>query len=642
MQLPTLLAGPIVRRVERRRVCVWLATSIRPSRAELQLWVFRTHDRFKRRLPRPERGERLAVKTTSRTVALAPKLFVTLLLAEPAGDSRVSTLPVNQLIGYDLELRSAGPPSVWTLASLLGQPVTSIAQEGFSLPTFFIQQLDRNTGEGLSLRLLHGSCRKLTAPGEDASIAADQVVAENAAELPTRPAVLMLTGDQIYPDDVPMPVRTHLDELAHELLGRWETIHWRGKTHELRDLTDTDRANLGREVGIDAQRQLFGFGEFAAMYLLAWNEKLWPASFPGLDEDTAEALERSRSALPKLRRLFANTPTYMIFDDHEITDGWNFNQKWERDVYGTELGKQLRDDGLAAYWAFQHWGNAPAKFDDAFVRALDRRHEERSAADRLLFLADWFFASATTPPIVVLDTRTKRSKEQSEGGPPRLLNDDGLDRAARVAAEAGHRAGDVLIVVSAAPVFGVRSFERDVSAARAREEDAELWGNCPQGLREFMTMLSRDLRVGRVVFLSGDRHYGFTTEAVYWLGVGYDNPLWPRDPGAKGISIAQCVSSGLKQRNQSIASSGAFRRKIREIWTDEWLAGDRFPEPPTWTEFIQILSPRSGVGRGPQLEPRTNVGLLSLQAAGVVHALFGVDDGEVVRLGDWEVALPRR
>ncbi len=646
MQLPTLLAGPIVRRVEPRRVCIWLATSIRPSSAELHLWSWRTEDRFKRRLPRPERGDRISTKSSFRTVALAPKLFVTLIFAEPAGDSRITTLPVNQLIGYDIKLRSAGPPSEWTLASLLGEPLTSISYPGFSQPTFFIQHFDRNSGKGLSLRLLHGSCRKLTAAGEDASIAADHIVADSAAELARRPAILMLTGDQIYPDDVPLELRTHLNEISHAFLGTWETIRWRSQTRQLRDLTDTDRAQLGADIRIDAKRQLYGFGEFAAMYLLAWNEKLWPASWASLDDETAQALERSRTTLPKVRRLFANTPTYMIFDDHEITDGWNFNQRWEVGVYQTELGNQLRDNGLAAYWAFQHWGNDSARFDAAFMRATDRWTDDREAACDLLRRNHWLFAAATTPPLIVLDTRTYRGAEGgNEAGPPALIdpNAGGLRAVVETARRAGQRAGDVLLVVSAAPVFGVRSFERAVGAARAREEDAELWGNCPDGLRALMSTLSQELRAGRVVFLSGDRHYGFTTEAVYWLGVGYDNPVWPRDPTAIGISVAQCVSSGLRQRNQSIARSGAFRRKIREMWTDEWLGvGGSVPGPPAWTEFIQILSPRAGGLKGPQLEPQTNVGLVSLHATGIVHTLLGVDDGQVITLGESKADLPRR
>ena len=34
------------------------------------------------------------------------------------------------------------------------------------------------------------------------------------------------------------------------------------------------------------------------------------------------------AGLPKVRRLLANVPTYMTFDDHEVTDDWNINGAW--------------------------------------------------------------------------------------------------------------------------------------------------------------------------------------------------------------------------------------------------------------------------------------------------------------------------
>ena len=36
-----------------------------------------------------------------------------------------------------------------------------------------------------------------------------------------------------------------------------------------------------------------------------------------------------RDALPEARRVFANIATYMICDDHEITDDWNLSQLWK-------------------------------------------------------------------------------------------------------------------------------------------------------------------------------------------------------------------------------------------------------------------------------------------------------------------------
>ena len=42
--------------------------------------------------------------------------------------------------------------------------------------------------------------------------------------------------------------------------------------------------------------------------------------------------------VPIVRRILANVPTYMICDDHEITDDWNLTQEWRNRVLGTNLG----------------------------------------------------------------------------------------------------------------------------------------------------------------------------------------------------------------------------------------------------------------------------------------------------------------
>ena len=55
--------------------------------------------------------------------------------------------------------------------------------------------------------------------------------------------------------------------------------------------------------------------------------------------------------LAKVRRVLANIPTYMMFDDHDFTDDWNLNPMWYDRVYthgsrrhrGSQRARQLRD-----------------------------------------------------------------------------------------------------------------------------------------------------------------------------------------------------------------------------------------------------------------------------------------------------------
>jgi hypothetical protein len=79
-------------------------------------------------------------------------------------------------------------------------------------------------------------------------------------------------------------------------------------------------------------------------------------------------------ALPKVRRTLANVPTYMMLDDHDVTDDWNLNPIWVDRVNNTSLGRTILRNGLASYAVFQDWGNDP-------VRYLNERNDTGPAGD---------------------------------------------------------------------------------------------------------------------------------------------------------------------------------------------------------------------------------------------------------------------
>ena len=92
---------------------------------------------------------------------------------------------------------------------------------------------------------------------------------------------------------------------------------------------------------------------------------LWGSS----DRRGSDLASWSTSAfgLKQVRRALANIPTYMIFDDHEVTDDWNMTREFCNEVYGTELGLRIVQNATGAYALCQHWGNART------VRASDDR-----------------------------------------------------------------------------------------------------------------------------------------------------------------------------------------------------------------------------------------------------------------------------
>ncbi len=544
MSLPEVLAGPLLRRAEPGRVLLWLATS-RPVTVHGEIVSLE-----------PRRGgesPRRLGRGGARRVRLGPRLFVHLVSVMP--DSAVGAFPSNHLLGYDLVLDDAAaagrPPRRLRDLGLLAGP-RAITLGDLPLPSFFLP------ARSPALNLLHGSCRLLHGHGEDALLAADELLAESARDLERRPSALVLTGDQIYGDEVAGPMIGHLTRLGAELLGAGDTTSVPG-VPALDRLPLYGRQELGRKLGFTsgkAANHLFSLGEFAAMYLVAWDEANWPERPP----DSAEALssgghgrrtaarqrhwyaseladlEEARRALPAVRRVLANVPTYMIFDDHDVTDDWNLTREWHDQVWRSPGGRRVVANALAAYWAFQGWGNAPESFDEQFLAVVAAGPGDERF-DRAMWSFDrWSYHAPTDPPMLVLDTRTQRTFD-SERGAARLLGDTELDRVRELARRAGVRAPGPAILVSATPVYGLELQERRqkflVDKVGPYEIDFEAWHSNLKGLCDFMRLVVDELGLRSCVILSGDVHYGLNVQASF----GHDGQL---------VSIAQLVSSGLK------------------------------------------------------------------------------------------------
>jgi hypothetical protein len=528
VSLPEVLAGPLLRRATVHGEIVSLA---------------------------PRRGGdgpgRLG-RGSARRVQLGPRLFVHLVSVLP--DPAVGAFPSDHLLGYDLVLGgdAAGrrPRRLGDLGLLAGPRAVTLGD--LPLPSFFLP------ARSPVLNLLHGSCRLLHGHGEDALLAADELLAESARDLERRPSALVLTGDQIYGDEVAGPLIGHLTRLGAELLGTGDSTSVPG-VPALDRLPPYGRQEPSRELGFTsgkAANHLFSLGEFAATYLVAWDEANWPERLP----DSAEApspdgrggraaarqrhkyateladLEEARRALPAVRRVLANVPTYMIFDDHDVTDDWNLTREWRDQVWRSPGGRRVVANALAAYWAFQGWGNAPESFDEQFLAVVAAGPSDERF-DRAMWSFDrWSYHAPTDPPTLVLDTRTQRSFD-SDRGAARLLGDGELDRVRELARRAGVRAPGPAILVSATPVYGLELQERRqkflVDKVGPYEIDFEAWHSNLQGLCDFMRLLVDELGLRSCVVLSGDVHYGLNVQATF----AHDGHV---------LSIAQLVSSGLK------------------------------------------------------------------------------------------------
>lgn len=576
--LNALLAGPILRRVQRDCAFIWLATS-RPAAVVAE--VYRRQDGGLNRIG----------GGPAQSLRLGPRLHIHLVRAAPAE----GVWPLDELLAYDLRVAFVDDDDpVMTLADFgLTSGPNGITYGSWPLPTFFVR--DKTD----LLNVAHGSCRLLHGRGEDALQVADEVVTARHEDLDGRPSALILTGDQIYADDVASPLIAHLRELATELMGETDDGSVPG-IERLSEVVAGDRQDLvrgkARFTSAHCDNHLMSFGEFAAMYLCAWNHENWPSVWPDpadavKSKQTAanavrsrrtwagqkRALERSRVALPAVRRLLANVPTYMIFDDHDVTDDWNLTRSWVNRVSSSETGRRVIANALAGFWAFQGWGNAPETFDDDFKTAIAEHLGDygqggaKTASrfdDKLWAWDKWSFYVPTNPALLCADTRTQRAFDDDEGA-ARLIGPEGLQRLVRLAEEAGVEEGMPLVFVSPVPVFGFELQERRqkylVDKVGPYEIDFEAWHSNLRGFVDLMKTIIEEIRPSHAVLLSGDVHYGVNARAAF-------------DIKGRELAMVQLVSSGLKHAGV-LASSGidVLGRVLRS--RHERLGWEETPEP---------------------------------------------------------------
>jgi|TARA_B100000470_G_scaffold93948_2_gene72521 hypothetical protein len=396
--------------------------------------------------------------------------------------------------------------------------------------------------------ILHGSCRKPHFHSDDALAQVD-VLHKNAFKKENDfPDLLLMTGDQIYADDVAGPmlkaIHSVIDRLGlyHEALeGAVVTNTNELATHEHgyyereqllpQIATNTVLSSIffGAKkkpvfTSVNAQNHLIGSAEIIAMYLLVWSDTLWadinidkdgiPPKYHAIFDKEHEALNGFVKQLPQVRRALAHIPTYMIFDDHDVTDDWNLTRGWEQEVYGNPLSKRMIGNALIGYLLCQGWGNAPKKVAPLIAKVQEsmgesglNSHDE--IIDDLLDFDQWHYRLDTTPPIEVLDTRTQRWRSESNMNKPSGL----MDWEALCDFQHSIIGKKSVIVVSAAPIYGVKVIEAIQKVftffGKALTVDAENW-MAHKGTANVILNIFRHYKTPPdFIILSGDVHYSF-------------------------------------------------------------------------------------------------------------------------------------
>jgi hypothetical protein len=621
--LPLVLAGPIVRRVEPTSCAFWIALS-EAADVTVTLWQ---NSQMAGDSPGTISGGALSFATSVPTSLrkIGDRLFIGVITVELSKDGDLPLTP-GSVYSYDLSFSGAFGISGLKKEGLLQdetaprlQGVDSSAPQHLALG-YLQDRLPAFVAPAAVLeqiRLAHASCRKTNGSREDSLAWLDDEIKDNFEDTERRVQQLFLTGDQIYADDLGACLLPMLNDLGRELIGvgRAEQLPVGSSQFEgnILNFPALRRAKLIRGEGglssTDGQSHLLTFGEFAAMYLCVWSPRVWRTlssnsslfvagptdialnaaltdieacyrtesnpldawqkkSQKSADYDRKQ-VEAFRDTVPKVARALANVATYMIFDDHEITDDWNLNKRWRNRVYSRALGKAIVRNGMMAYGLFQAWGNDPAEFvksDSNNKKFLDETQKVLGTSsvtstpilpvgstdiiDQLISSTEgsnsqrvkWnYLVPCPRHMVCVLDTRTRRTFEGDGLSPPNLLGET-LDNQVPAGPMVDGR--ELLIVISAVPVLGpqlidqlaaplyefIGDFKYGLAKGQNKADDpckphlarvgveyadAESWAANEAARENFLKRLAPH---GKVIILSGDVHYGLTIRMDYWRG----------------------------------------------------------------------------------------------------------------------------
>ncbi len=493
--LPLLLAGPFLRHVDCHNVTVMLVTS-RACAPQLHLWV-------------NDRPLKLVPKAVAHDIfPLGKKAFLHLLHCQQ-----------NELFKPDSTFEY------------------SVSADDEAVYPNVISKVPH------TLRAVcHGSCRKIHSTDPDTLPVLDDMLNYDP------PDVLFLSGDQVYVDDVAGPtlhainqiiavLGLHAETFEDAVVGNSDELAQHPYGYYLREqlLPDTDANELLDKAffrakkkpiftSVNAQNHLMSFAEVCALYLLSFSPTLWrfvefdPAAVPSEHRDTyreqQQSVEAFVSSLGQVQSALARIPTYMIFDDHDVTDDWNLTRAWEEAVYQHPFSKRIIGNALVNYALFQGIGNQPEQLQP--LRKLLKQHLLKTkikAHDELIDAVfaweHWHYGLDTQPPVRVLDTRTRRWRSESKANKPSGL----MDWEALVDFQQSIVGHDNVIVVSAAPIYGMKFIEMIQRVftwfGQALTVDAENW-MAHKGTANVMLNIFRHLKTPpRFMILSGDVHYSF-------------------------------------------------------------------------------------------------------------------------------------
>ncbi|RZM83185.1 hypothetical protein C3B51_07700 [Pseudoalteromonas rubra] len=585
-----ILSGPMLRRLESNCAYIWLVIQGEFDVASLsaQTWLG---------------SEQLSGDCECTVIKLSESLHAVMVcLKAPA-----SGWPEADSVGYDLcyEQQSVFQPAYFEGPLPL--------YHGETYPSF--RYYPRIT------QMMSASCRKPHGAKQDALAAYDRKI-EQSGPLNKLPDVLFLTGDQIYADDVDPQVAQLIYQYSAELFPD-EALAEQGQNRLSLDSIGWRNRNLllNKKNGFyttAGEYHLLGFREYLSMYLLAWGglchdlpEPVIPMptkhnkgelSKRQIDQDRAvwRSYNKARNFVGqswRVRRLLAHVPSYMMCDDHEVTDDWNLSAQIQAQLSapGT-LGQQVVTNALTAFALCQAWGNAPEQYHElitqtlpAFIGGLTEYNAQRyQDTSKKLTTLNFTVLSATQPPALILDTRTQRAFRPGKPFAPLLMNDAALSQVKALLATLEPNTQE-LVVVSPAPVFGFTELEQlqlgAVSMLKhqgATRFDGECWISDAAQMQALTDNLLTLPALSHCYLLSGDVHYGYCrSHKKSHPANSHSVDFWQLTSSSVSNAPTGILETSLKMLHQGTVlglSINPFKRKNTQYlkpvnWQGKFLSG---------------------------------------------------------------------
>lgn len=522
-----VLAGPFLRRVTTTMATLWLATS-----AKVDLAVSFTAEAKSG----PGRQKlAIAVDVDQQWLSIGSHIHICLLQARLRAPR---SWPSDSNIAYELQVIDDAK-----LSDALGRKLKSLALQKRSSPFFHpIGNPDADSWVA--------SCRKLGSPGSDAFMGMAKRLQNGKAQ--DWPRQLMLCGDQIYADEVSDEISEMLATVHAMLFGKQKY--------------PGDRTSIVLGLGFSADEpsnHLLTFSEWVCCYLLSWSASLNAAVASPKGEARVEAAAAET--------VMAHVPTYMMFDDHEVTDDWNIDADWRAGV-AKKGGAAVIEAALLAYFIFQHWGNVPQEFDRKFLKKVQDAIDAKLGGDgKLIGLFDgfmWSYAIEGPVASLVLDCRTNRAVDNDVVWLNALIVDAALacrftrDKSLLCRPEELQRARgilggsvDKLVLYLSTPLFSFPTQEvvQSLSARFSRYFDPESWDAYPRSWTLLSEHLLRPLGVSSLIIVAGDVHYSFAAEGQL-------------SSGGWNCNCFQLTSSPCKNRHSFVPNY-----LFATTWSDRWI-----------------------------------------------------------------------